>query len=81
MNEERRKHIINLAEENNVPVDIAFMYAELLGENEDYDGLVSTMEDHEYMSDLLGISDVSDEIDRLSVGIHEGFIIKDDNVR
>ena len=46
MNEERKEYIESLADDYGVPYDMAFAAAELLGENEDFDGLVTALDDY-----------------------------------
>ena len=41
----RDEYIRDLANENDVDAGVAFAMADLLGENEDFDGLVTTIED------------------------------------
>ena len=43
--EEREQYLIELAEEQDVPEEIVFAFAELLGPSEDFDGLVTMVED------------------------------------
>jgi hypothetical protein len=45
MNEERQQYLRELAENYDIDEDIVFMLAGLLGENEDYDGLITSIED------------------------------------
>lgn len=45
----RIDYLNDLAFEYDVPRDIVFMLADVLGENEDYDGLICALEDYEYM--------------------------------
>jgi hypothetical protein len=42
---EREEYLRNLAAEYGVPTDFVFELAYILGESEDYDGLVSALED------------------------------------
>jgi len=44
INEKRLKYLQELAAEHNVSIDMVCLLAEILGENEDYDGLVSEVE-------------------------------------
>lgn len=44
INEKRLKYLQELADEHNVSIDMVCLLAEILGENEDYDGLVSEVE-------------------------------------
>ena len=46
MEETRREYLVDLAMEYDVPLDVVFLLADLLGENEDYDGLVNSLEDY-----------------------------------
>jgi hypothetical protein len=41
----RQDYLESLAEENDVPIDVVLCAAELLGPNEDFDGLVNEIED------------------------------------
>lgn len=45
----RTDYLNDLADDYGVPSDIVFMLADVLGENEDYDGLINMLEDYEYM--------------------------------
>lgn len=45
----RTDYLNDLADDYGVPNDIVFMLADILGENEDYDGLINMLEDYEYM--------------------------------
>ena len=45
----RTEYLRNLSDEYDVPVDVVFAVADILGENEDYDGLINMLEDYEYM--------------------------------
>ena len=42
----RKEYLIGLAEDYGVSRSDVFMMADLLGENEDYDGLISMLQDH-----------------------------------
>lgn len=45
-----RKHYLEcMAEDYGVPVEIVFSLAQMLGPNEDFDGLISALEDAEEM--------------------------------
>lgn len=44
--ENRREYLQNLADEYDVDINIVFALAELLGKNEDFDGLVSELQDY-----------------------------------
>ena len=44
MNQERKEYLNGLAEDFGLNKDIVFMAASMLGESEDYDGLVTTLE-------------------------------------
>jgi hypothetical protein len=46
MTEQRRKYLLSLSESYGVHPDIVFALADLLGEEEDYDGLVVELEDY-----------------------------------
>lgn len=46
MTEERETYLTELAEEYGIDESIVFQMAEILGESEDYDGLVSSLEDY-----------------------------------
>lgn len=43
--ESRKDYLESLAEDNGLPVDTVFMLASMLGPSEDFDGLVTTLED------------------------------------
>ncbi|NLB82443.1 MAG: RNA polymerase [Clostridiaceae bacterium] len=43
----REDYLYNLAEEHDIDYDTVFMLADLLGESEDFDGLVSACQDAE----------------------------------
>lgn len=43
--ESRRDYLESLADELGIDVNIVFMAASLLGPNEDFDGLVATLQD------------------------------------
>lgn len=43
--ESRRDYLTQLAEDNGVELDTVLMLASMLGPNEDFDGLVSSIED------------------------------------
>jgi hypothetical protein len=42
---DRRAYLEDLAHEKGVPEDVVFMVADMLGSNEDFDGLVLALED------------------------------------
>lgn len=45
---ESRKHYLQcMSEDYNVPIDVVYSLASLLGKSEDFDGLVSALEDAE----------------------------------
>ena len=46
----RREYLEDLALEYDVPVSDVFMMAQLLGPSEDFDGLVSSLEDYDFLS-------------------------------
>lgn len=46
----RKEYLLDLAEEYDVPVSDVFMMAQLLGPSEDFDGLVSSLEDYDFLS-------------------------------
>ena len=46
MTKERKAYLIGLADDFGLNQDIVFMAADMLGENEDYYGLVTTLEDY-----------------------------------
>ena len=48
---QRQEYLESLSEEYNVPQPIVDALAESLGSSEDYDGLVSVLEDYEYFTD------------------------------
>lgn len=45
--EERKKRMRDLASEYDVPLDIVIMLADMMGPNEDYDGLICALEDYD----------------------------------
>lgn len=47
---ERQEYLESLSDEYNVPQPIVDALAESLGPSEDYDGLVSILEDYEYFA-------------------------------
>lgn len=44
----RRDYLESLTEEYNIPVYVVFMLADMLGPNEDFDGLITALEDAEW---------------------------------
>lgn len=42
----RREYLVSLAEDYDMPLDVVFNLASLLGPNEDFDGLVSSLQDY-----------------------------------
>lgn len=42
----RVDYLNDLADDYGVPNDVVFMLADILGENEDYDGLICSLEDY-----------------------------------
>jgi hypothetical protein len=51
----RKDYLESMASEYNCPLDVVVSIAEMLGENEDFDGLVSSLEDweNEYASQCI----------------------------
>lgn len=47
MTEERKKYLESLADDFCIDESVVFMCADMLGEGEDYDGLISALEDYE----------------------------------
>ena len=47
MNEERKEYLKELSEDYGVDLNTVFSLASIRGENEDYDGLISALEDIE----------------------------------
>ena len=45
--EDREHYLECLADEFSVPINVVHMLADLLGENEDFDGLVTGLEDYD----------------------------------
>jgi len=43
---DRAEYLDSLVEEYGVDIDVVFNLAEILGPNEDFDGLVTTLQDH-----------------------------------
>ena len=50
--ENRKAYLLDLADEYGVPVHDVFMMAQLLGPSEDFDGLVSTLEEYDSLSGM-----------------------------
>lgn len=48
MSKERMEYLRGLAEDYGVDLDVVLMLADMLGPNEDYDGLVNALDDIEY---------------------------------
>ena len=46
---DRDDYLTCLAEDYGVPIDDVYSLADMLGESEEFDGLVSTLEDAEYV--------------------------------
>lgn len=46
---DRREYLQSMSEEFDVPIEAVMCLAEILGEDEDFDGLVSSLEDYEMM--------------------------------
>ena len=44
----RKEYLENLAADFGLPEDVVFMTADLLGPSEDFDGLISSLEDAEH---------------------------------
>jgi hypothetical protein len=44
--ENRKEYLNSLAEDFGIPVKQVYLLANLLGENEDFDGLISSLEDY-----------------------------------
>ena len=47
--ENRRDYLESLALDYDIPKSTVFSLASFLGQNEDFDGLISTLDDYEYM--------------------------------
>jgi hypothetical protein len=47
----RRAYLADLSDETGVPLEVVHTIADLLGPSEDFDGLVSALEDYEQFSD------------------------------
>ena len=45
----RREYLADLADNMGMDEDVVFMLADVLGPNEDFDGLVTSLEDYEMM--------------------------------
>ena len=45
-------YLRELSEDYNVPIDTVVMFADMLGENELYDGLINELEDYQYLQSL-----------------------------
>lgn len=50
MNKTRYEHFKELEYEYGVPMEVIISIASVLGPSEDYDGLISALEDWEYMN-------------------------------
>ena len=50
----RKCYLANLADEFGVPEDVVIALAELLGPDEDFDGLISALEDYESLQETMG---------------------------
>jgi len=46
----RRDYLESLADETGVPLDVVLTIADLFGPSEDFDGLVTALEDYQYES-------------------------------
>ena len=46
MNKKRRQYLEGLAADYGIPEETVFAVADLLGPNEDYDGLISMLDDY-----------------------------------
>lgn len=47
--ENRRDYLNSISEDFGIDIDVVLMTADLLGENEDFDGLISSLQDYEDM--------------------------------
>ena len=45
-------YLRELSEDYNIPIDTVVMLADMLGENELYDGLINELEDYQYLQTL-----------------------------
>lgn len=52
LTQERKEYLDSLAEDYGVPEDVVYELAELLGEDEDYDGLVAALDDYNTLYDF-----------------------------
>jgi hypothetical protein len=50
----RKEYLIDLADTLGIDTNTVFMLADLLGSNEDFDGLVTSLEDYQFSSDFGG---------------------------
>jgi len=50
--ESRRDYLTSLADDFGVDVDTVFAIAEMLGSSEDFDGLITSLEDYQYIGIL-----------------------------
>lgn len=48
MDKKRYEYLKELSDEYGVPLAVVIEVAEMLGPNEDHDGLITTLEDYEY---------------------------------
>jgi hypothetical protein len=50
----RREYLIDLGDSYGIDSTIVFALADMLGSNEDFDGLVNALEDYQFSSDFGG---------------------------
>ena len=50
--ESRYEYLVDLAEYNGIPLDMIFTMMDVLGPNEDFDGLLSMIEDYNLIGDV-----------------------------
>ena len=55
MTKERLEYLKGLSLDYGVPEDVVFAVADMLGPNEDYDGLVTSLEDYDWFCDAMEV--------------------------
>ena len=50
--ESRIEYLDDLADQYGLSTDVVYGYADILGANEDFDGLITTLEDHIEMEEM-----------------------------
>lgn len=77
MTEERLQHCKDLAEEYDVPLRLVTMLADMLGEDEDHDGLVVSVQDYADMqlTPAVEVHELRSEMNRVSQVVAEQEIL------